>query len=151
MCGTSFVNTVYGRQSREFRPVGNRTRQGSITSEILLNFYINEILDNLINLPIFCCLNCSEMNILCYADDIVLLASTVQALQVLLDSLSDTIRTLLLTINVQKSCHILFWHKNSKIFSDVKIYNQILKTVTECKYLGVGLSDGLSYKDVRKS
>ena len=42
--------------------------------------------------------------------------------------------------------------KNKKIVSDVKIDNQILKTVTECNYLGVVLSDALSCtKDVEKA
>ena len=104
------------------------------------------------NLPVGCSLNCSKMNIFCYADDIVLLAPTAQALQVMLDSLSGTIRSLSLKINIQKSCHIVFRHKKRKIDSDVKIDNQMLKTVTECKYLGVVLSDDLSCtKDVERA
>ena len=85
-------------------------------------------------LPVGCSLSCSKMNILCYADDIVLLAPTAQALQVMLDSLSGTIRSLSLKINIKKSCHIVFRHKKRKIDSDVKNDNQILKIVTECKY-----------------
>ena len=83
------------------------------------------------------------MNILCYTDDIVLRAPTTQALQVMLDSLSDTIRSLSLKVNVQKSSHIVFNHINRKIVSDVKIDNQLLKTVFECKYLGAVLSNDL--------
>ena len=41
------------------------------------------------NPSVGCILNSSNMNILCYADDIVLLAPTAQPLQVLLDSPSD--------------------------------------------------------------
>ena len=82
----------------------------------------------------------------------VLLAPTAQGLQVMLDSLSHTIRSLLLKFNVQKSCHIVFRHKNRKKVFDVNTDNQILKTDTECKYLGVVLSDDLSCtKDVERA
>jgi len=124
MCRNTFVNTVYGGQPSDFWPVGNGTRQGGITAGVLFNFYINEVLDTIMNLPVDCSLSCSKMNILCYADDIVLLAPTAQALQFMLDSLSHTIRSLSLKINFQKSCHIVFRHKNRKIVSDVKIDNK---------------------------
>ena len=144
MCRNTFVNTVCGKQPSEFLPVGICSRKGGITSGFLFNFYINEMLDTIRNLPVGCNLRCSKINILCYADDIVLLTPTAQALQVMLDCLSHTIRSLSLKINVQKSYHIVFRHKNRKIVSDMKIDNQILKSVTECKYLGVVLSDDLS-------
>ena len=87
---------------------------------------------------------------ICWWHSIV--APTAQALQVMFDSLSYKIRSLSLKINAQKSCHNVFCHKNRKIFSDLKIYNQTLKTVTECKHLGFVLSDDLSCtKDVEKS
>jgi len=70
MCRNTFVNTVYGGQPSDFWPVGNGTRQGGITAGVLFNFYINEVLDTIMNLPVGCSLSCSKMNILCYADDI---------------------------------------------------------------------------------
>ena len=115
-------------------------------------FYINEVLNTIMNFPVGCSLNCSKFKILCYDDDIVLFVLTAHALQVMLDTLSDTIRNLSLKINFQKLCHIVFRHKNKKIVSDVKINNQRPKTVTECKYLGVVLSDDLTCtKDVGRT
>ena len=35
MCRNTFVNTVYGGQPSEFRPAGNGTRQGGLTSGTL--------------------------------------------------------------------------------------------------------------------
>ena len=61
---------------------------------------MNVVLDTIMILPVGCSLNCSKMNILWYADDIVLLAPTTHALQVMLDTPSDTIRNLTLKINV---------------------------------------------------
>ena len=79
-------------------------------------------------------------------------APTAYALQLVLNTLPDTIRKLSSKLNVQKSCHIVFRHKNKEIVSDLKMYNQLLKTVTECKYLDVVLSDDLTYtKDVERA
>ena len=63
---------------------------------------------------------------------VLFLDPSAQALQVLLDTPTDTVRTLSLKTKVQKLYHIVFWHKDRKKFVDVKICNQILKTVTEC-------------------
>ena len=100
------------------------------------------MLKNIMNLPVGCNLNYSKMNIISYAFNIVLLAPNAHALQVMLDTLPDTIRTMSLNSSVQKSCYINFRHKNRKIVSDVKIDNQILKTVSEMQILiGAVLSD----------
>ena len=72
----------------------------------------------------------------------MLLAPTAQALQLVLDTLSNTTRTLSFKINVQKSCH-----SNRNLVLDVKSDNQILKTVTKCKFLGAVLYGGLSFKN----
>ena len=120
MCGNTLVNTVYGGEPSEFWAVGIGTSQGGITTGISFIFYINEVLDTILNLLVGCSINCSKMNNLCFADDIVLLAPTAQALQVMLGTPSDTIRNLSLKINVQKSCHIVFRYQNRKIVSDVK-------------------------------
>ena len=110
-CRNTFINTVYGGQQSEFWPEGNGTRQGGITYGILFNFYINEVLGTIMNLPVGSSLNCSKIKVLCYADDILFLALTAQTLQVRLDSLSDAIPTLSLKINVQNSWHFVFRHK----------------------------------------
>ena len=80
--------------------------------------------------------------ILCNAEDSVLLVQIVKALQVMLDSQTDTIRTLSLKINVQKSWHTFFRHKKKTL--NVKIDNELLKTFTGCKYFGVVLPNDLS-------
>ena len=102
ICRNTFVNTVYGGQPREFWPVGNGTRQGGIASGIIFNFYINGVLDAIMNFIVGCSLNCSNMNILCYAEDIVLVAPTAQAHQFMLNSLSHTIRSLSLKTNFKR-------------------------------------------------
>ena len=105
------------------------------------------MLDTIKSLPVGCCLNYSKMNILCYADDncVTCPGRTGSPSNALFSFRYDT-------INVQKSYQIVFWYKNRKLVSDVKNDNQILMILTECKYLGVVLSYGLSStKDVEKA
>ena len=83
-------------------------RQGGISSEILFKLYLNEVKSDISKLPAECTLICSKVNILGYADDLVLVAPTAQALQLLLNALTSKISTLSLLVNVQKSCNIVF-------------------------------------------
>ena len=63
----------------------------------------------------------------------MLLVPAAQALHVMLDTLYNTIRIMSLKINVQYLSHIVFRDKIGKIVSDVEIFNQILRTATECR------------------
>ena len=95
-CGNTEVNTVYGKQTSEFQSVGNKTNQGGISSGVLANFYINKVLDTIMNLPVGCSLIRYKMSILCCVDDIVLLAPIAQTPSI--SGLSETARTLSLEI-----------------------------------------------------
>ena len=53
--------------------------QGGISSGILFNFYLKEVISDISKLPAECTLNCGKVNILGYADDLVLVAPTTQA------------------------------------------------------------------------
>ena len=66
-------------------------------------------------LPAGCTLNCSKINILGYTDDLVLVASTAQTLQLFLNALTFKLSTLSLQVNVQKSYNIVFRHSNKKV------------------------------------
>ena len=68
-------------------PVGNGARQGGILSGLLFNFYINRMIREISTLPQGCVLAGSKMNIICYADDILLLAPSSTGLQILLNKL----------------------------------------------------------------
>ena len=63
-------NTAYGRQPSDLWSVGNGARQGGITSGVLFNFYLMEVLD-IMNLPVGFSLSCSKIKILCCSDGIV--------------------------------------------------------------------------------
>ena len=56
-------------------------RQGGVTSAFLFNIYINEIIEHLSHLNLGCKLGINTVNIMAYADDIILLSPSVKSLQ----------------------------------------------------------------------
>ena len=80
----------------------------------------------------------------CYADDIVLLSPSKVGLQILLVYVSDKLSEICLRLNLDKCCYIVF-RKNKSAYNTapVRLCGQLLNRVSECKYLGVVLSDSL--------
>ena len=60
-------------------------RQGSVISPTLFNFYINMVLESILNLNIGCKLGAYPYNVIAYADNITLLASTAKGLQIFIN------------------------------------------------------------------
>ena len=87
-------------------------RQGGILSPFLFNYYINSVLTEVSESRVGCSLNLTMTNILCYADDIALLAPSAKGLQILIELNSTKLEKLCLAINPGKSKYIVF--KSSK-------------------------------------
>ena len=122
--------------------VTNGTRQGGIISPIKFSYFLNHIIDKVSDMDVGCTLAGERNNILCYADDVCLLAPTPEALQTLIDVFIEEINISGLTINVDKCAYIVFKHKKShEINSVVTINSQNIKRVNEVKYLGIILSE----------
>ena len=100
MCKNTFVCTSSGVQLRDEWNFKNGVRHGGMSSGILFNFYLNEVLSGISKLPAGCTLNCSKVNILGYANDLVLPAPTTQTLKLLLYALSSKLSTLSLRVKV---------------------------------------------------
>ena len=64
-----------------FFTIGNGTRQGGVLSPLLFTRYIKQILVKLVSAQIGCHIGGIVMNVLVYADDIVLLAPAWRAMQ----------------------------------------------------------------------
>ena len=140
----TYVHTSFNKVKGDSWKVKNGVRQGAILSPLLFSFYMNEILDSLCELPIGCAIDGYKTNVFCFADDIILLAPTSQALQKLLDIVHEKLTALCLTINT-KSKYIVFRsnkcnHRNVTA-PPVNINGVDLEQVSTCKYLGVLLSD----------
>ena len=67
--------------------IGNGTKQGGLLSPYLFARYIRDVISEIVNMGIGCKISGISYNILAYADDIVLLAPSWRALQMLINCL----------------------------------------------------------------
>jgi hypothetical protein len=84
-----FAWVRWGRARSEMFPIVNGTRQGSVLSPALFSIYMDEILLNLRNLGVGCYVGEVFMGAMGYADDLVLLAPTRTAMQMMLKECED--------------------------------------------------------------
>ena len=88
--------------------MSNGTRQGSVISPYLFARYIRDLVKSIKDTRVGCNLGGCFVNILCYADDIVLLAPSWRALQALLDCLDSQILLIDMQCNTNKTCCMIF-------------------------------------------
>jgi hypothetical protein len=129
--------------------VGNGTRQGGILSPYLFTRYIRELLVDLQSTQSGCNVGDLFINVLAYADDIVLLAPAWRALQKLIDTLFLHGIKIDMTCNSQKSVCMIFNPKDrnkviSTSFPNFKLGSSPLHFVTEFKYLGHMITNDLT-------
>jgi len=90
----------------------NGTRQGGVLSPFLFSRYIRELLGDVASSGIGCFTGTQCVNILAYADDLVLLAPSWHALELLLNILRVQNFAIDLTCNVTKTVCMIFMPKN---------------------------------------
>ena len=96
----------------------------------------------------FCTLNNCMLQLLMFADDLVLLADTANSLQESINSLEDFCRNWDLSINTEKTKLVIF--NKLTCGSQFYIYNSPLEQVKEYKYLGITLSYKSLFKETSK-
>ena len=116
----------------------NGTRQRGAISALHFSFYVNEMIKEVNNLNIGCGIGYHNFNIICYADDICLLAPTIAGSQKLIEYTNEKLLNLCLKINVSKCCYIVFrkpvrFETNLQIMLQDREFNR----VGSCRYLGV--------------
>ena len=97
-------------------------RQGGITSAFLFNIYNDEILRKISHEKAGCYLGINKINVQAYADDIVLISSSVSSLQKLINKMHALINEYELFINVNKTVVMIFNNKVSRINKQVKLF-----------------------------
>ncbi len=84
------------------------THQGGVLSGLIFNFYIIDILKTISELTAGCYIGLYKINILGYADDIILICPSVNRLQTLIDELYLMLNDLGLILNATKSVYMIF-------------------------------------------
>ena len=124
--------------------VNRGVRQGGILSPILFKVYLDDIIKRITNLGVGCRLGLSAVNIIAYADDIVLLAKSRECLDVLYREFLININKLDLKINTNKSKVVIFSKgKLKNNISHICLNDTRFEVVSQFKYLGNILTHNL--------
>ena len=113
-------------------------KQGDVLSPLLFNFYIDDLIkkfNNNITDPVQ--VGDLSLNILLYADDIVLIAESKNGLQNCLNILAEYCLTWKLQVNTQKSKILIFNSNGRSLLDEFSFNGKILQTVNQYCYLGI--------------
>jgi hypothetical protein len=136
----------------DFFKLSNGTRQGGVLSPRFFARYVRDLLVELVNTGIGCNVGGVMINVLAYADDIVLLAPSWRGLQCLLDILYVQSLNIDMAINGCKSVCMIFTPRNrnrivANDFPLLHVGGAILHFVDCFRYLGHRISDRNSDDD----
>ena len=139
-CSQSAVVRWHNTMSTKFC-ISNGVRQGGVLSPYLFTRYIRDMIYTVAGSGIGCTIGGITMNLLAYADDLVLLAPSWKAMQELLSILKVQADNLNLSCNVNKTVCMMFNpRKRDRCitcnFPCFKIGNSSLNFVPKFKYLG---------------
>ena len=154
MYENAYVHTKFNGIRGDSWKVRNGVRQGGVLSSALFCFYINDMLQDLARMTAGCSLMGYKTNVICYADDILLLAPSATGLRTLLDTLYYNLSSLCLKVNAQKSKCIVFRRKgyNPTDFPVFKLGGATIERVKSIKYLGVVLEEhGDTKEDISRT
>ena len=128
----------------EYRYINRGVRQGGKLSPFLFKFFIDELLNKISNLDEGCMIGLSRINILAYADDMVLLANDHKSLCNIYSVFKDEINNLDLVINENKSkCVIFNRNRNFRFDNEIILGNSTFEVADSIKYLGNVISRDL--------
>jgi len=114
-------------------------RQGGVLSPSLFNVYADMFINNVLINNSSCYINRCCVACIMYADDLMLLSSSVSGLQKLLDVSAMTAKELCLQFNDRKSHCIVFGPRYQCKATALYLYDKPLQWVCSVKYLGVTL------------
>ena len=120
-----------------YKKINTGVRQGGILSPLLFKIYINELLMKFNELEQGCKLGISKLNILAYADDVVIFCNTYEGLNELFVELEKFLNNNYLKLNSNKSKVVIFQRKRQNFDNDAVILgNKEFELVPFYNYLG---------------
>ena len=123
--------------SGAFHYVEKGVRQGGILSPFLFNIYINEIINEVSSMNVGCTLGINRCNMLVYADDVALIAGSVEDMDIIYSKFCTLVNEHKLLINKAKTKCFLFSRRRIQDNIDVvHLDNDRLEVVKSFKYLG---------------
>ena len=144
-----YASVTFKNSYSEEWKISNGVRQGGVLSGLLFNIYIDSLLNKISNVNIGCKLGIINANIIAYADDIVLLAPSANALRMLINMANSCASELKLAFNYSKTKVMIFRNygfKSEYAFGNCfNINDHSIEVVKSIKYLGYVISEKLDY------
>jgi len=135
---------ILGNQISEPIPIYKGTRQGGLTSSAIFNIVYQSLVQNVNNLSNGVTINNKNYNILAYADDVLLISTTPNGLQLLINKACNEISKIGLNFNPSKTfCHIN-GPKQYKQDVEWKIDSSRLEIRDTICYLGADINNNSS-------
>ena len=140
-------NNVFSNQFN----ISNGVKQGGILSPYLFSIYMDNLVDKLINTNMGCKMGDRLINCLMYADDIVLMAPSITALNVLLRECEVFSELYKVNFNPSKSSLMIFSNNNYNFeHIDVRLFDERIPIKNEVNYLGTILKNNRLLHDSEK-
>ena len=131
------ARVCWNNSKGEYCHIDKGVRQGGILSPFLFKLYIESLLTKLSELEVGCRLGSVRLNVIGYADDIVLLADSATNLEILYGVLREEICQLKLKMNTNKSkCMIFESGISLKSMKEINLMDDTFEIVESYKYLG---------------
>ena len=131
--------------------ISNGVRQGGVLSALFFCIYIDPLIEKIASSKYGCSLGMLKSNIIVYADDLVLLAPSATALQILINMTVQTTENLCLQVNeIKTKCMIFRQDKNCRNWNTVApftIGEKKIDFVNSYKYLGYIMVNNLNIKE----
>jgi hypothetical protein len=122
-------------------------RQGGVLSPYLFAIYVDDIVVKINKSDLGCRLGLRRIAIIVYADDIMLLAPSVESLQKLLTIVEEELNDLDMSLNTKKSVCLRFGPRYQSVCCNLKsLKDDDILWVSSCRYLGVYLRASRHFK-----
>jgi len=123
-------------------------RQGGVLSPYCFAIFIDDIIINVVNLKSGCYINRACLSIIIlYADDILLLAPSVESLQKLVTICANKLASFDMSINGNKSVYMRICPRCNKHCANISDQDgQELNWVQSCRYLGITAESASHFK-----
>ena len=152
----NILSTIYSSSNAQIRingiltesfNVSSGVRQGDSMSPVLFSMFLNDLAVGIKELNCGVDVNGTNISILLYADDIVLISNDEESLQRMLNFANEWCRKWRMSINVDKT-QVVHFRKPTKAQTEFvfQFGSSYLKTVKKYKYLGVIFDEFLDFK-----
>ena len=137
---------TWGSVMSHFYELKAGVRQGGVISPILFGIYIDVLVLLVKEANIGCKIGACCAGIFLYADDIILLAPSVQALQSLISICESELNSLCMAVNAKKSACLRFGPRCKNVCDNVMVSSLAINWITSVRYPGVYLESSFTFK-----